>query len=790
LTEKFIGKSVSRIDAIEKVTGIALYAYDVELPGMLYAKILRSSHAHAKIKKINTSRAEQAPGVIYVATGKDFSGKLGIYIGDRELLPRDKVLWVGHPLAAVLAETEQQAEAALDLIDVEYDVLPAVLDPLAALEEGAPLVHENLGEYSRSPAFYPQAGTNIANVFRLKKGDPEKAFEEAHLVVENEFKLPQVSHAYMEPISVVAHYKPDGNIELWSSAQSPFTVRYLTSLTMGIPVHKIHVHSPYIGGGFGGKAGLNFEPLAVLLSRKSGFRPVRISLSREENMTSCAVRTGLIGQIKTAVNEEGRIIAEKIRYIVDSGAYADYACNVGRATGYAGLGPYDVENVNIESLTVYTNKVYATAFRGFGHMELHFILERQHDIVARKLGMSSLEFRLKNVQKPGKSFTGTGERVREDAGNAEECLKQVAKTLEFGKITGKPEKSWMFRGKGLAVFMKAPAQPPNSGSAAYIKFNEDGSVNFSVGTTEMGQGTVTGLAQMIAEILQVPYEKITIDPVRNTDMSAYTWQTVGSRSLFMDGHAIIAAAEDAKKQLLDLAAAVFRVPIRDLYLENEQVMVKGKPWDSLSYSELVMGYMYPDGKSIGGPIMGRGKYIATGMTMLDPDTGQGNPAIFETYGVQGVDLEVNALTGELHIHKLVSAFDIGRAINPQLVESQIIGGSVMAMGLGISEQLQYDAQGRLMNSNLTDYKVLRAKDIPDKQVSIIIENPQEDGPFGARGVGELVMIGVPAAIGNAIAAAMDIEIHDLPMTPENVWKAINEAKPELIKRLKQEISKG
>jgi len=250
---------------------------------------------------------------------------------------------------------------------------------------------------------------------------------------------------------------------------------------------------------------------------------------------------------------------------------------------------------------------------------------------------------------------------------------------------------------------------------------------------------------------------------------------------------VIQAAEDAKKQILDLAASVLRVPVKDLVLENEHVQVKGKPWENLSYSELVMGYMYPDGKSVGGPVIGRGKYMATGMTMLDPETGQGNPSIFETYCVQGVDLEVNALTGEIHVYRLASAFDIGKAINPQVVDGQVFGGAVMAMSLGVTEQLQYDSSGKLLNDNLTDYRVARSKDIPDKQISIIIENPQGDGPFGARGVGELVMIGVPAAIGNAIANATGVEIKDLPMTPENVWKAIAREKTDLMQELKRRI---
>ncbi|MFX0208200.1 MAG: xanthine dehydrogenase family protein molybdopterin-binding subunit, partial [Candidatus Hodarchaeota archaeon] len=723
-----------------------------------------------------------------VVTGKDYSAKLGIYIGDRDMLPPQKVIWVGQPVAAVVATTERQAEEAISLINIEYEELPAVFDPKSALKDDAPLVHPDLENYVQSPAFNPKPGTNIANEFHLRKGDVNEAFKNADLIEENEFSLPQVSHAYMEPMTVVAHYKTDGHVIIWSSAQSPFTVRYLSSIAMGIPISKIQVFSPHIGGGFGGKAGLNLEPLAILLSQKANFRPVKISLSREENMTSAPVRVGLIGQIRTAVRNDGRILGQKIRYIVDAGANADYACNVGRAIGYAGVGPYDVDNIDVESLTVYTNKVYATAFRGFGHMELHFVLERQHNIIARKLGMSPIEFRLKNVLKPGESFTGTGERLREDGGHPDECLKKIAEALEFDKPVEKPKEKWKFRGRGVSVFMKAPAQPPNSGSSAILKFNEDGSINFTVGTTEMGQGTVTSLAQMISEILQVPIEKVHIDPVRNTDQGAYTWQSVGSRSLFMDGRAVIAAANDAKHQILNIASVILRVPVEDLYLEYEHVMVKGKPWEALSYSEIVMGYMYPDGKSVGGPIIGRGNYIATGMTMLDAETGQGNPAIFETFGAQGVDLEVSALTGEIKIHKIVSAFDIGKAINPLLVEGQVIGGSVMAMGLTISEFLQYDSKGRLLNSNLTDYKVPRAKDIPDKQEMILIENPQSDGPYGARGIGELTMIGVPAAIGNAIVDATGVEINNLPLSPENVYLSIKKAKPELIDDLKRAIS--
>ncbi|MHA2278020.1 MAG: xanthine dehydrogenase family protein molybdopterin-binding subunit, partial [Candidatus Kariarchaeaceae archaeon] len=341
-----------------------------------------------------------------------------------------------------------------------------------------------------------------------------------------------------------------------------------------------------------------------------------------------------------------------------------------------------------------------------------------------------------------------------------------------------------FNGIGIAGFMKGPAQPPNSASSSYVKFNEDGSVIVSVGTSEMGQGTITSLAQIAADELGLPFEKINIRGDRNTDRDAYTWQTVGSRSLFMDGNAVLAACINARDQIYEIASQVLKVPVSDLTLKNELVFPRGEPWNHLSLSELVMGYMYPTGKSIGGPVIGHGKYIAK-MTMLDAETGAGNPAIFETFGVQGVEIELNALSGKIIVKRLVSAFDIGRAINPQLCEAQVIGGSVMAASIAMTEQLIYSDDGHLLNPNFVDYIISRSGDIPEEFQTYLIENAQEDGPYGARGIGELTMLGVPAALGNAVADAIKVEILDLPLTPERVWREIQKQRPELISSLKQ-----
>jgi carbon-monoxide dehydrogenase large subunit len=320
-----------------------------------------------------------------------------------------------------------------------------------------------------------------------------------------------------------------------------------------------------------------------------------------------------------------------------------------------------------------------------------------------------------------------------------------------------------------------------------VKFNEDGSVLVSVGTSEMGQGTITSLAQIAADVLGLPIDKVKIKGDRNTDRDAYTWQTVGSRSLFMDGNAVKDACLDAKAQIFEVVSQVLDIPSSDLVLENELVFPKMEPGNHLSLTDLVTGYMYPSGESIGGPIIGNGKYIAK-MTMLDAETGAGHPAIFETFGAQGVDIELNALTGEITIKRFISAFDIGKVINPQLCESQVLGGGVMALSIAMNEQLQYSQDGNLLNPNFVDYIVARSGDIPEVFVNYLIENPQSDGPFGARGIGEITMLGVPAAVGNAIFNAIGVQIHDLPLTAERVWTEIMNQKPELLVSLKKKLA--
>jgi len=765
-----VGKGVPRVDAFEKVTGTAVYTADMKLKGMLHAKLLKSPRPHAKIVRIDTGEAEKLPGVRSILTGEEAPYQLGIYISDKEPLARGKVRYVGEPVVAVAADTEEIAEQACELIKVEYEDLPAIFDPREALKPNAPRVHDNPADYRHPPFIYPEANSNVASHFRVRKGSIERGFKEADRVIENRFDQAQVQNVQMETHSSIGQWLPNGQVNIWSSAQSPFAVRYLLSAALGIPLHKINVFVPYLGGGFGGKAGIHWEPLVVLLSKKAGGRPVKLVMTREEQFNTTAVRQGLFARIKTGVKKSGKITAMEIEYIWDAGAYADYGVNIGRAGGYACTGPYEVPNLKADSMTVYTNHPYATAYRGFGHVEFHWATERQMDLVARAIGMDSMEFRLKNAALPGK-VTVTGEKLRKDAGRVDQCIKAVAKELGWGKKPVQPGGKKV-RGIGMAALWKAPAMPSYTSSSAVVKLNEDGSATLSISLTEMGQGTPTAFAQMVAEGLDIPVEKVKVATVRETDLSPYSWQTVASRGLFMDGNAVINAVEDAKERIKTTASALLKVPKGKLVVAKGRVFVKEKPAKGMPLSAVATAGVRPDGSGISGPILGYGYYTAEGLTNLDPETGQGRPALMWTFGAQGADIEIDTETGDVKILKVVTALDVGKAINPQLVEGQFIGGVVQGLGTAMMEEFVFDDKGKLLNNNLTDYKIFRAHDIPEKFVPIVIENPQRNAPYGARGIGEHPTVAIAAAVGNAIYNATGVDIFDLPMSRERVWRAL------------------
>jgi carbon-monoxide dehydrogenase large subunit len=745
---------------------------------------------HAKIVRIDSSRAKAVPGVVAVLTGREMPLRVGMYAGDRDLLAVDKVRWVGHPVALVVAETMESAERASEIVDVEYEELPSVFDPLEALKPDAPLIHERMEEYKHGPVFYPVPGTNIANRFKLVHGDVEKGFEQADEVLEDEFSVSHVSHAYMETQNVVAHYKLDGTLEIWTSCQSSFVVRQIVSEALNIPYNKVIVKTPFVGGGFGGKAGLGWEALVAMASKAVGYRPVKLVLSRKENFVSSASREGVVATAKAGFTKDGKIVAYKVRFVLDAGAYADYTVNVSRAMGYSAEGVYEIPNVYCDSLAVYTNKTPTTALRGFGYPESNWALEQMLERGAKKLGIESAKLRRINLLRPGESKTATGESLREDVGDPRKVLQIVLDELKWDEKVGPPSSPWKIRTRGFALCLKGPSQPPNASSSAIVRFNEDSTIDLSVGTGNFGQGTVTALSQIVADQFGIPVERVRVDPLRDTSKTAYTWQTVGSRGLFADGVSSLRACEDAKRQILDIASQVLRLPNEELEVADGMVKAKGRPTLTIPLKDIVFGYTYPNGNSIGGPVIGRGRYISSLNTFLDPNTGQGVPTIFHTFGGTGVEIELDLTTGMIEVLKAVSVFDVGKAINPLLLKMQLSGGFVMGMSIALFEKMKFDEQGWVTNPNFTSYYVARMKDVPREFVTRFVETPQLDGPMGARGIGELSMIAVASAISNAIFDAIGVKLNSLPMSPEAVWAAVKDQRPDFIENAMEDYAKA
>jgi len=780
--EGSVGKPVAPQDAVLKVTGTALYNYDWQVPGTLHAKLVTSTVSHGRLLKVVSARAIEVPGVLAVLTGKELPFRVGMYAGDRDLLAVDKVRWVGHPVAMVVAENLAAAEKASELVEVEYEPLPALLDPLEAMKPGAPLIHERMEEYTHAPAFSPVPGTNIANKFTMVHGDVEKGFEESDEIVEDQFNVSHVSHAYMETQNVVAHYLKDGTVEVWTSCQSPFIVRQIMSESLKIPYNKVVVKTPFVGGGFGGKAGLGWEALVAMASKAVGNRPVKLVLSRKENFASSASREGVKAMVRAGFTKEGKCVAYKVKFVLDAGGYADYTVNVCRAMGYSAEGVYEIPNVYCESYAVYTNKVPTTAMRGFGYAESNWVLEQVFERAADKLGLDSAKLRRMNLLRPGESHTATGEKLREDVGDPRKVLQNVLEGIGWGEKPPPASSPWKVRSKGFALCVKGPSQPPNASASAVLKFNEDATIDLVVGTGNFGQGTVTALSQLVADQFGISVERVRVDTTRDTSKSAYTWQTVGSRGLFTDGVAALRACEDAKDQISDVAAQVLKVPKDQLEIAEGMVKVKGRPWMSIQLRDIVFGYVYPNGNTVGGPIIGRGNFSSSLTTYLDPQTGQGVPTIFHTFGGTGVEIELDPVTGVIEALKAVQVFDVGKAINPLLLKMQLDGGFIMGMSIALFEKIKFDEQGWVTNPNFSSYYLARMKDIPREFTASFVETPQFDGPMGARGIGELSMISVASAISNAVYRAIGVKLNGLPMSPEEVWTAIREQRPDLMKR--------
>jgi carbon-monoxide dehydrogenase large subunit len=762
-----------RVDAREKVTGAAQFADDLQFgPGLLHARIKRSPHPHALIKKIDVSKARALPGVKAVVTGEDFPRYIGLYLQDRFIFCRDRVRYVGDPVAGVAAVSQQIAEKALDLIEVEYEPLPGVFDPEVGASPDAPILHPDLEKYTVANFIFPQPGSNISNHFRIRKGDVDAAFKECAAVVEHTYRIPHIQHVPIEPHIAVARVEENGKVTLWGSSQSPFAQRNLIAMALGKSQSDVQVVAPYVGGGFGCKAWVSMEALAVAIATKVVGRPVKLLLTREEEFYTAFVRQGLVAHFKMGCAEDGRLLAMDNKLYWDAGGYTEYGVNITRASGYSSSGPYDVPNVRTDSYCVYTNHPVGGPMRGFGMPELHSGLEQCIDELALEIGMDPVSFRKLNCLQTGDTLV-TGMPMHTTG--LPECLERTAEGINWGykEPPSAPNKR---RGKGIALMWKAPAMPPNAGSSAKVQMNEDGTVTVSVGGQEIGQGCFTVAAQMAAAALGVPYENVRVATPVNTDYTPYEWQTVASRLTWSMGNAVVNAARDARRQILEVVAQAWNENIDDLDIIDGQV-VSYKTEESVPLKNIaVYGIAKPGDQGwIGGPVVGRGNFMPTYVTGLDPQTGQGPRAVVHyTTGAQAVEVEVDMDTGRVEVLRGVAAFDVGKAINPDMVRAQMEGGFVQGISTALFESLKLK-EGVLQNPSFTDYRIATSSDAPRDIQAIIVECAQDDGPYGARGIGEHALVPTIPAIANAIYDAIGIRVGAPPYTSEKVYLAMQEA---------------
>lgn len=751
-----VGKSVPRIEGVEKVTGRAKYCIDVELPRMLHAKVLRSRYPHAKILSIDTNKAKKLPGVVAIITAEDTTKqKIEVIvrgIPDFEPLAVDKVRYAGQEIAAVAAEDELTAEEALRLIKVEYEELPAVFDPEEAMKPGAPKVQD--------------AERNIAGEFANEFGDVKKGFKEADYIFEDRFSTQYFHMCHMEPTVCIASYDNSGKLTFYDNHADPFRQLRLASKALGIPASQARTIQKFMPGNGGAWQGdLSPYVITALLAKKSG-RPVRLVYTREEELIATRPRLPVITYIRTGVKKDGTFTARHFRVVSTAGASAGYA-PIMTPTGLVDTaGLYKCPNVRLEGKCVYTNTMPTGPARAFGIQQPQFAQESHLDRVAEELGIDPIEFRLKNAIRTG-DVSVCGQNVR--SCGLQECIEKVADYAGWKKKKTKTKKQ-PNRGIGMACIMDHSDNRESDfgGSIAYVKILEDGRVRIISGEFEWGQGAHTILCQVVAEVLGIPMEIIEFSEL-DTDAVPYTLGPYGGGRMMTTGvPAVVMAAEEAKKELLATAAQMLGVRfLPDLEIKDQKIVVRGNPGKSVSIAEVAYYARYA-----GKEIVGKGVY-EPGKPILDLKALYGDYSSGYIFYAQVAEVEVDPETGQVKVLSIANAVDIGKAFNPIFIIGQSEGGVSQDLGMALMEGTSYD-QGIVMNPNFTDYKVLTAKDMPPVK-TFLIESNAAEGLYGGKGCGHTGIATTPA-IANAIYNAVGVRIKELPITPMKIIKALEEKK--------------
>jgi len=753
---KVIGTRPVRHDGVDKVTGRALYGADIQMAGLLHGRILRSPHAHARIKKIDVSRALALPGVEAVVTSADLpdpgnriaelgEGAVNMRHLSSNVLARDKVLYQGHAVAAVAASSPHIAEEALGLIEVQYEPLPPVIDVVAAMKPGSAILHADLKTEEVGGAAKSDAGpTNVAKHFQFKLGDPAKGFAQASVVIEREFHTATVHQGYIEPHNATALYNADGTVTIWCSTQGAFTVRAQTAELLQIPLSRIKVVPMEIGGGFGGKIRVYLEPVAALLSRKTG-KPVKVLMNRTEVFEGTGPTPGSFLRVKMGADQNGRLTAAEAYVVYEAGAFPGSPIGPGCMCIFA---CYDIPNILIDGFDVVVNKPATSAYRAPGATNAAFGADTVADEICEKLKIDPLDFRIKNGAKQG---TRRADGPVYPRIGLIEVLQAAKATAHYqGPLTAGTNPSFP-RGRGVACGFWFNCGLKSSCNASV---NADGTVSLVEGSTDIG-GSRTSIAMQLAEALGLRAEDIR-PMVGDTDMVGYTDVTGGSRVTYATGYAAYEAAQDIKRQMIARAALIWSVPAESVAYEGGVLTCKSDASKRLTFKELAEKL-----HSTGGHIVGRAS--------VDP------PGPGGAFAAHVVDVEVDPDTGKVNILRYTAVQDVGTAIHPSYVEGQMQGGVVQGIGWALNEEYFYNAKGEMANASFLDYRMPTALDLPMIE-PVLVEVPDPNHPFGVRGVGEVPIVPPPAALANAIYRAVGVRLRTLPMSPGRVAKAVLEAK--------------
>jgi len=755
---RVVGKPLRRVDALAKAVGKTVYAGDFSMPGMLHAKVFRSTVPSARIKRLDVSKARALPGVACVLTAEDLpDGKLVTDIPGQtgqkvrkgsvtSVLARDRVRFVGDPIALVAAETLEIAERALDLIEIEYEELPGVFDPLEAMKPGAPVVYEP---------------DNIVARWKIRKGDVRAGMAEADLIIENTYRVPFVEHAYLEPEAGVAWVDERGVINIRVSTQ---VIEHFRSIAraVGVPQNKIRVIGTMVGGGFGGKEDITVEIFLALLAKHTG-RPVKLVYTREESMMSQSKRHPFIITHRTGVKRNGRIVAAEIDLVADSGAYPYLSPYVLLYAVVMATGPYRIPNVRVDGVVVATNNPFTSAFRGFGGPQAAFAYEQQMDAIAEALRMDPMEVRRINYLRTGDT-TATGQVIESAA-----WLEETASRALEGLGEKEPDRGPVKIGRGVASYFQSYGRITwlHDTSRAWVGVELDGTVVVRSGVPDLGAGQVNSLAQITAEVLGVPLDQVT---VYSTDsaLTPLAGTSTATRQLYMSGNAVYQAASAVRKVLLERASKHFEEDPEDLDMAEGRIFVKHDPDQSISLAEMAQICA-----AEGLPLSNLALFRAPFTDPLDPENLRGRVFPDFTFGAQAVEVAVDTETGEITLLKSVACHDIGRAINRAAVEGQIEGGSSQGLGYALMEEYVME-EGIPKSVTLSEYLIPTSMDLPPTK-AIVLESGSGKGPFGAKGIGEPSLTPAAAAVANAVADAIGVRIHELPITPEKVLEALKRA---------------